>query len=51
MNDGKELEAPMLETITHLQNSVYAQQEETVFSLLSQIFSQPIPSEEVKDTN
>lgn len=28
---GKDLEASVLETITHLQNDLYAQQEEIVF--------------------
>ena len=52
MKEGKELETSMLETITHLQNNVYAQEEETVFSpLFTQIFSPPILPEEMEDTN
>lgn len=40
MKGGKEFEASMLETVTHLQNNLYAQREETVFSLLlTQFFS------------
>lgn len=41
----------MLETTTHLQNNVYAQQEETVSSPLLTLISQPIPPEEMEDTN
>lgn len=52
MKGGKELEASMLGIITHLQNNLYVQQEETVLSLLlTQIFSQTIPPEEMEDTN
>lgn len=43
MKEGKELEASVSETVTHLQNNMYAQEQETVFLPLTQIFSQPIP--------
>lgn len=43
MKEGKELEASVAATVPHLQNNVYAQEQETVFLPPTRIFSQPIP--------
>lgn len=51
MKEGKELEASVSETVTHLQNNVYAQEQETVFTANSDFLPTYPSTEETEDTN
>lgn len=48
--EGKELEAPRLETVKHLQNNISFNKEETVSTIVNSDFPHPVPPDE-EDTN